>query len=665
MPFFGNSKSQGFSASQTLGDSTSVNYLFETSSDKSSTDGDTPHHPHHQRDTSMLTFSFAAAGWLQVYLFGCCHALIQNVPGVRVEGLNDSYQEYMDKMKEASDSSASQQQRHAFTNKFDSTQDLSAVEEGLSATKTQQQEEEEQQRRIDGNRLKFIGSSAGSLASAAILLGTDMEEMLEYAVECVNYCHQKWYHAFQLRYYVERGIAKFAIDIFKNNKDEDGSSSKKKKNSGVINNIKAANNNKKRRRGSQVPKEGGQSILEKIDQQDQKEKKEDKDDGDSESTATDSSIGDYDVDDRIFEEEEDDNNNKDNNNSAAPADPTSPTTLAEGSNQFLFVSEEDKQHGLKKMQDRKDFLGSEGGWVGKEFFFPKHIREQLGKRLEVYATSLPWIQEICFDDFESTMDLEEALVASCLLTPLAGLPFKLRKQNCFVMDGGLRSFQPRKGQPGVITISAMYFNAADIRPSVFVPAWWGLYPPSEAQYRELFKLGHNDMLNWLWKHRLIPLPGSDAEMESKLMKYTKDILPKSHEAWWGYILDFFAAIFYLGLLRPFAMIAIYAEMWFVTILSFVATVFHEFFPRTFDFLIGTRSLRARRAGGRLETWQDFWNSLRNLTSPRTWLHLAVGYRSVNSRRLQKYSRLYRVFRPFVASEHHHHHHHRDKKEKKE
>lgn len=614
MPFF--SRNSANSHNNSFDDSSAAS-LFETASNASTDDNDLHHHHQEQqmRDTSMLTFSFAAAGWLQVYLFGCCHALIENVPGVRIEGLHDSHQEYLRNQNNhniSKDNNNNSSTTATDTDggggggggllpktSFDSTQDFA----NMSTTKTPPLDTEGEDgdnndaRKLDGSRIKFIGSSAGALASAAILLGTEMPKMLEYAVECVNYCRSHWTHAFELRSYVEKGIAKFAIDVFKRERNYYPKQ----------NNISSCKRNKKKK-----------IILEKL--------------GEEESD---------DIEDEEEEEGEDE--------STAKTPPVaSPTTLAAGADQFVFLSEEDKEHGLEKMKTRAAQLGTEGGWIGKEYFFPKHIRDQLSKRLEVYATSLPWIQEICFDDFESTIDLEEALVASCLLTPLAGLPFRLRKKDVFVMDGGLRSFQPRKGQPGVITISAMYFSAADIVPSRFVPAWYGLYPPDERKYREIFALGHNDMMNWLWKHKFVNRPKTEQEMQAKLMKYDDQVLPDRHEKWWGYVLDFFTIIFYLGIFRPFTMIAIYAELWFVAYVSLIATIFHEFFPRTFDFLIGTKSLRARKAGGRMDTWQDFWASLRNLFSYRTWLHLAVGYRSVNSKRLGRYSRMYRLFRPFVA-----------------
>lgn len=611
-------------------------------------------------DIETITVSFAAAGWLQVYLFGTAHALIQNVPGVRIEGLLDSYQDYLknNNIHHNHDKSPIETPTLPTPTALSGTQPASSRSpsvshiDGLTEEYDEGENKNEQEQKPQFPRFKFIGSSAGSLASAAILLGTDMPEMLEYAVECVNYARSKWHRAFELRKFVEQGVARFAINVFQRDKMSSSCSAKNSNTASpsVDENIDGDDDDDETRQREVVAEESGEEEEERTN------------------------VGFF----TLVEEHDDGaalNNDESSTSEGTPTPPTKsprggpntpgefPTAIASPSSSSSpslttnnLTSFNKKKSSNQKSDNKtnnnqvqkKQFPGDDGGWLGNEFFFPKHIRDQLRNRLEVYATSLPYIKEVCFTEFESTVDLEEALVASCLLVPLAGLPFKLRRTGDWVCDGGLRSFQPRKGEPGVITISAMYFNAADIVPSVFVPAWWGLYPPSEEQYRQLFALGYNDMLVWLWKNNVLEKPKTVEERKEKLMKYDSGKMPQKHGIV-GYILDFFAGVFFLGILRPFAFIAIYAELWFVSTLCFFATVFHEVFPRMFDFLIGTKSLRNKKAGGRMETVKDFWAVIRNLTSLKTMLHLAIGYRNVNSKRLGKYSRLYRLFQPFVAN----------------
>ena len=124
-------------------------------------------------------------------------------------------------------------------------------------------------------------------------------------------------------------------------------------------------------------------------------------------------------------------------------------------------------------------------------------RKRLEDQLEVYVTVLPQCRKKIISEFETVDDLEEALLASCCITPLAGWPFPLRKTGELVCDGGLAAFQPRKGEPNVVTVSPFYFTTADIKPDVFIPAWWGLYPPAPDQYFNVFNIGYNDAVHFL------------------------------------------------------------------------------------------------------------------------------------------------------------------------
>lgn len=365
-----------------------------------------------EREAYPLTFSFAAAGWLQSYLFGISKAI----------------------------------------------QDCG----------------------LDTSDVRFAGSSAGSLASAALCAKVDFDELQEYAVECSRVCRSSIPNAFRIREYVAEGIRRFAVNVF---------------------------------------------------------------------------------------------NEK-------PA-----------------------------------------------------VRHAMNEQLEVYMSVLPWCRAKVVDTFEHVDDLEEALLASCCITPLAGMPFQLRATGEWVVDGGLTAFQPRKGQPNVITISPLYFTSADIKPSVFVPAWWGLYPPDERRYRALYDLGFNDALLFLIRTNRV-----DKSFITKLR-------PKPVEeprGWSAVALDVAAGVFFIFVMRPWALVLIYLEMIIVTCACLLIATLHDLLPQSL-VKRADEALRTRR-----DAWIDTWHSLRNLISLRVLAHVLIGRRvPVNSSRLEKFSRLYRVFRPFL------------------
>ena len=155
-----------------------------------------------------------------------------------------------------------------------------------------------------------------------------------------------------------------------------------------------------------------------------------------------------------------------------------------------------------------------------------------------------------FRNIETIEQLKEALCASCCVFPICGVPFRLKynvdaprsneedsSRSCigneWVLDGGLAAFQPRKHErwellyghdtrghnyeqgtannhvppqqyqhkpTHLITVSALYYDSADIRPSTYVPVYWALYPPSLAEYYALFELGYKDCIHYLVTH---------------------------------------------------------------------------------------------------------------------------------------------------------------------
>lgn len=343
-----------------------------------------------------LTFSFAAAGWLQTYHFGVAKAL----------------------------------------------QDVGLVTANV----------------------RFCGSSAGSLAAAALVTQCDMDDLCEYAVRCSIDCRSSLLNAFQIRKYVRRGIEVFAVDKFR-------------------------------------------------------------------------------------------------------SDPS--------------------------------------------------LRRALSAQLEVYVSVLPWCRQKVMHCFSVVEDLEEALVASCCLTPLAGMPFPLRRTGEIVCDGGLTAYQPRKGEHNVIAVSALYFNSAHIRPTTFVPAWWGLYPPGEKAYRALYDLGYNDAIAFLVKAKHI---------EPSHLQRMKPTPPPPALTPFVLVVDAVAGLFFMICLRPCALFFIYAELFLSTAYLFVKAL-----------LLFTR-----------QPWRDVYHGIRNVVSLRVLLHVLLGsHVPVNYQRLEKSSRLYRVLQPLL------------------
>lgn len=318
---------------------------------------------------------------------------------------------------------------------------------------------------FDGPSVRFCGSSAGSLAAAALVTKVDFDALREYAVACVTDCHSSFLNAFRIREYVLVGIERFAVQRFRNDES---------------------------------------------------------------------------------------------------------------------------------------------------------LRESLNRQLEVYVSVLPWCRKRVIHQFPEAEDLEEALVASCCLVPLAGLPLKLRHTGEYVCDGGLTAFQPRNGQKHVITVSAMYFSNAEIHPTNFTPSWWGLYPPSEMKYREIFDEGYNDAIRYFVKNNLTN--------ENALTKL-KHVPKRARETKWDIIGDVLTGVVFTCFIRPWALVFIYAEMVISAVVLLVIALVQL-----------TRS----------RSWENCYHSVRNLVSFRILLHFILGKKiPINLPRLEKHSVVYRILKPLI------------------
>eukprot|EP00924_Labyrinthula_sp_SR-Ha-C_P003766 maker-scaffold_3-snap-gene-4.37-mRNA-1 protein AED:0.00 eAED:0.00 QI:16/0/0.5/1/0/0/2/107/341 len=134
-------------------------------------------------------------------------------------------------------------------------------------------------------------------------------------------------------------------------------------------------------------------------------------------------------------------------------------------------------------------------------------------KLGVSVTSLPNFENHIITEFASDDELIEAILASCTMTPLAGFPFRLNKpgseklHNMFVVDGGLSNIQPSVFKDDeakkTVTVSAFSHWECDIKPSQYVPLWWGLYPATLEQMQQLYDLGLYDGFKWLNENNYI------------------------------------------------------------------------------------------------------------------------------------------------------------------
>ena len=154
------------------------------------------------------------------------------------------------------------------------------------------------------------------------------------------------------------------------------------------------------------------------------------------------------------------------------------------------------------VSDSLDFFFAEYDHMhaGESDAAPAH--DVLAGRVAVSVTTLPFFRKKRYTHFRSRAHLKQVLLASCCMSPLAGLPFKLDGE--WVMDGGISDYQPRATTAlnSTVTVSPFFCSSADIRPSRYVPIWWAFYPPRRADFEWIFELGYDDASSWLQRERL-------------------------------------------------------------------------------------------------------------------------------------------------------------------
>ncbi|DAZ99109.1 TPA: hypothetical protein N0F65_008414 [Lagenidium giganteum] len=129
-----------------------------------------------------------------------------------------------------------------------------------------------------------------------------------------------------------------------------------------------------------------------------------------------------------------------------------------------------------------------------------HRFEQLNAnpdRLAIVYSSLSRMKSRRARVFTSPEHVKQSIIASCCATPFAGRPFKLNGE--WVMDGGLFDNQPLFDDGETIRVTPFIIAGGEIKPSMYVPPWWALYPPSQRDISWIFDLGYEDGLRWIAK----------------------------------------------------------------------------------------------------------------------------------------------------------------------
>jgi hypothetical protein len=322
----------------------------------------------------------------------------------------------------------------------------------------------------------------------------------------------------------------------------------------------------------------------------------------------------------------------------------------------------------------------------RELMSRDEIAERLRRTLEVYVTVLPMVRSRALTGFADLDEAEEALRASCCLAPFVGLPFRLRRTGEWVVDGGLAAFQPRFGQPGVLTVSAAPFFPSSIRPSLELPYLWSIIPPPRQQHVAIFDLGYVDTVNHLVRTNRVSGAQADRLMSAapymepdairrRLAGHDLGEAPAANDRevkrWeWITLLETTIAVFVFGfMLRPLAVTAMYVEMWFLFTVDLLKATCGLLLPQLFDrghdgaktsaFRQAQHQRRRSILKRRLQRAYHRW---RNAISLRVFLRLVLGgvkWIPINESRLKEHSAVYRLLYPDTTPRAHrrrsHHH----------
>jgi hypothetical protein len=146
----------------------------------------------------------------------------------------------------------------------------------------------------------------------------------------------------------------------------------------------------------------------------------------------------------------------------------------------------------------------------------------------------------------------------------------------YCLDGGLSDFQPVIDDD-TITVSPFYFSDCDIRPSRYVPFWWGLVPPKSTETIDwLYNLGWEDAMAFIDSKSLGGLESPHARPHIEPVTRRRhsydvrkrvsmhrflgyDISDLTHHSV-GFVLDLLLLVLFVVLWKPLSILLIYSEL---------------------------------------------------------------------------------------------------------
>eukprot|EP01023_Acetabularia_acetabulum_P010506 TRINITY_DN1477_c0_g2_i1.p1 TRINITY_DN1477_c0_g2~~TRINITY_DN1477_c0_g2_i1.p1 ORF type:complete len:386 (+),score=53.86 TRINITY_DN1477_c0_g2_i1:201-1358(+) len=218
---------------------------------------------------------------------------------------------------------------------------------------------------------------------------------------------------------------------------------------------------------------------------------------------------------------------------------------------------------------------------------------RLQGNVEISVTKLGWLQNLRIKEFRNNDHVQEAILSSCCLVPLAGLPIWMDGVG-FVMDGAFSDvnlfkawllgkclFELSEGKES-ISVCPFYCSRANIKPSKYIPPWWAIYPPQPQQMQQLFDLGFHDALNYLTNPQnpmfqiVNQLNDQNAIRDLKLKSQLQIMKQASFKS------SQWAPKFPFNLLIEFCWMCILLELFFMLFISGSLAIFAAAMPRVLD-----------------------------------------------------------------------------------
>ena len=196
--------------------------------------------------------------------------------------------------------------------------------------------------------------------------------------------------------------------------------------------------------------------------------------------------------------------------------------------------------------------------------------------LQVAITKFPYLSGVRVTEHHGAQDLKETLLASAAAYPAAQIHNHSRFGLC--IDGGLSDFQPVL-DGDTVTVSPFYFSDCDIRPSRYVPPWWAFVPPKDEDTVDwTYNLGYEDAMRYIKKqwnvgkspHSVRHLRkgidrNTDHDFDTprritvhRFLGYNPKKLTMGNAI--GFLCDLVLLLMFVLLLKPVALLLIYAEL---------------------------------------------------------------------------------------------------------